>query len=173
MQDSRRQRSRRGERLLAIRFYSHFEKSGFEGAASSPLSSISRRPRLHIHVHRVLRETLYATSIPRQDFCAAFPKPRGKTGTERVSSPSTYPPIYTYTYMYIYIYVHTHPRGAICMLVLVLKPTGDFRSHSFYTKTRPESRPLTPLQLFLARDYTRTHASPIAVPSIGNGFSRN
>lgn len=79
--------------------------------------------------------------------------------------------IYMYTYVYVRTYIH--PRGAICMLVLVLKPTGDFRSHSFYTKTRPESRPLTPLQLFLARDHTRTHASSTPIPSIGNDFSRN
>lgn len=71
------------------------------------------------------------------------------------------------------MYVHIHPRGAICMLVLVLKPTGDFRSHSFYTHYENSTR--IPPSYFppTLPHRTRTHASSIAVPSIGNDFSRN
>lgn len=36
-------------------------------------------------------------------------------------------------YIPLYTVYTCNPRGAICMLVLVLKPTGDFRRHSFHT----------------------------------------
>ena len=85
--------------------------------------------------------------MPRQDFYAArFQSPAAKLARRETSlfTVCTYAYIHIYTYIFVYVYTYLSDDGAICMLVLVLKPTGDFRRHSFYTYENSTRIPSTP-----------------------------